>query len=201
MSSCLDKDSYDKIWDVLIFPQIQKHFKRFENYLYIPATIKDDIWEQYVVLNKKIKSSYMQDPSKLLDRHKVAACYMCAICMAKPIRVKDGAISNKEAIYVANELVAIATGMDIVANYAEAAAVEDTKLTGDEKEKIIECLKDGLVYPNKNSNKNEVNHGEYILNYAMELYFAKQEEKLNLLSIAHELYLLEVLTLRSEKVY
>lgn len=41
---------------------------------------------------------------------------------------------------------------------------------------------------------NLVNHGDYLTNYSNEIYFAVSEGNINILSIAHELYLLEVLT-------
>ena len=39
-----------------------------------------------------------------------------------------------------------------------------------------------------------VNHGQYLDNFASELYFSISEGNINILSVAHELYLLEVIT-------
>lgn len=79
MSACLDRASYDKIWEQLIFLESQNYTKEFEPFVSLTPNAQEEIWQKYVALNQKCKQTYMKDVSKLLDRHKVAACYMIAI--------------------------------------------------------------------------------------------------------------------------
>ena len=184
-----DFDSFDNIWSKLISEEIKKYEDAFSPFIYSINSAKDEVWKVYSSLNEECKRLYMADGSKKLDRHKVAACYMIAICTVKPVKLCQ---NNKyeESIFVVNELIAINIGMSIVAAYAISAAEEDKSLDSNEKKRIINSFKDGLKYPEKTL----THHGEYISNYATELYFGGEEGKLNTLSIAHELYLLEVLT-------
>lgn len=55
---------------------------------------------------------------------------------------------------------------------------------------MISKFEKGIKIPDDNL----VNHGIYIQNYANELHFNASEGNISILSIAHELYLLEVIT-------
>ena len=195
MISGLDNASYDIIWDKLILPEIEQYVKKFEPYIYVSPTAKDEIWKQYVFLNTKFKNQYMQDPSKILDRHKVAACYMVAICNVKPLRFNKPSITKPNNYFIANELVAISVATTLIVNFVIAAAKNNSALIESQKQEICDKFKDGISFPEKEI----TNHGEYITNYAMELYLSNIQSDFNLLSIAHELYLLEALTMRQTK--
>ncbi len=192
MITGLDNESYNIIWDKLIFPEIEQYVKKFEPYIYVSPTAKDEIWKQYVFLNTKLKNQYMQDSSKILDRHKVAACYMVAICNVKPLRFNKPSITKPNNFFIANELVAISMATTLVVNFVIAATESSAVLTEIQKNEICNKFKDGICFPEKEI----TNHGEYITNYAMELYLSNMQSDFNLLSIAHELYLLEALTMR-----
>ena len=192
MITGLDNESYNIIWDKLIFPEIEQYVKKFEPYIYVSPTAKDEIWKQYVFLNTKLKNQYMQDSSKILDRHKVAACYMVAICNVKPLRFNKPSITKPNNYFIANELVAISMATTLVVNFVIAATKSSAVLTEIQKNEICNKFKDGICFPEKEI----TNHGEYITNYAMELYLSNMQSDFNLLSIAHELYLLEALTMR-----
>ncbi len=192
MITGLDNESYNIIWDKLIFPEIEQYVKKFEPYIYVSPTAKDEIWKQYVFLNTKLKNQYMQDSSKILDRHKVAACYMVAICNVKPLRFNKPSITKPNNFFIANELVAISMATTLVVNFVITATESSAVLTEIQKNEICNKFKDGICFPEKEI----TNHGEYITNYAMELYLSNMQSDFNLLSIAHELYLLEALTMR-----
>ena len=191
MITGLDNESYDIIWDKLILPELKQYVKKFEPYIYFSQAAKDEIWKQYVFLNTKLKNQYMQDSSKILDRHKVAACYMVAICNVKPLRFNKPSIAKPNNYFIANELVAISVATTLVVNFVIAATKNSSALTETQKQEIYDKFKDGICFPEKEI----TNHGEYITNYAMELYLSNIKSDFNLLSIAHELYLLEALTM------
>ena len=58
------------------------------------------------------------------------------------------------------------------------------------KEELIKKFDNGIKIPQGNL----LNHGDYISNFANELNFCMKEDSLNILALAHELYLLEVIT-------
>lgn len=60
----------------------------------------------------------------------------------------------------------------------------------EEKDKYLAKFKNGIKIPTENL----VNHGDYLENFANEIHFAVSEGNANILSFAHELYLLEVIT-------
>ena len=70
------------------------------------------------------------------------------------------------------------------------AAIKEKSIDAKVKKKEIEKFTNGINWP-----KSElVNHGQYLSNYASELHYAIEEGSINILSVAHELYLLEVIT-------
>ena len=60
-------------------------------------------------------------------------------------------------------------------------------MTVDEREALKKTFEDGVAIP-------QTSHGNYIENYANEIYFSLRDSSLSILSVAHELFLLEMYT-------
>lgn len=186
-----DKESYNNIWDRIIEPYLEEFKSIYTPEIDVSPFAKDIIWNNYTKWNALCKNRYMKDPHGLLDRHKVAACYLIAIATAKPMRfpnVFDNDIENEHI--VANELLAISVGFSVLRAYIESAIHQNRTIEDEERERLLDLYKSGIVYPGDI----DVNHGDYITNYASEIYYAIEEGSINLLSISHELFLLELYT-------
>lgn len=164
-----DRESYFYICNELIEKEI-------DNYC--------DIYQGSIELIPNCKDNYMQDPNGKIDRHKVVACYMIAIASVKPMRF----IKKHEEYIAINESLAITVGFSMLRAFF--LAMVDKKKSGEEREFLISQFNKGIHIPDNSL----VNHGQYLDNFASELYFAISEGSINILSVAHELFLLEVIT-------
>ncbi|MBR2408368.1 MAG: hypothetical protein IKB07_05370 [Lachnospiraceae bacterium] len=184
-----DRASYEVIWDKVISEEISNYQTVYTNCIELIPNIKEEIWEKYVSLNNHCKSNYMRASVVRLDRHKVAACYMIAIATLRPMRFTKK-IDGRDIPLAINETLAITVGLSIVRAFAIAAIQENGDITQEDKDSLMKKFDDGIRVPDSVL----VNHGAYIDNYANELFFTISEGSINVLSIAHELYLLEVIT-------
>lgn len=188
-----DKKSFDIIWENIIEKEIELYAKRYWSLIKLIPFAKEAVWEKYCSLNKHCKNVYMINPDGKLDRHKVAACYLCSIALEKPIRIKqqENKTKNDDLYYVINERLAITTGLSILRGFLESSIRTTYKDDEGKMNELLLKIKDGIKIPNDE----EIHHGAYLDNFASEIYYATKEGKLHVLSIAHELYLLELLTL------
>ncbi|MBO5474341.1 MAG: hypothetical protein J6A08_11260 [Lachnospiraceae bacterium] len=184
-----DRDSYEMIWDKVIRKEIDNYQSSYVNCIELIPNVKEEIWKKYVSLNVYCKNNYMKSPEGKIDRHKVAACYMIAIAMLRPMRFVQK-IDNKEVPLAINEMLAITVGLSLVRAFAIAAIKENDSINKEDADILVAKFEDGIKIPEGNL----VNHGVYLENYANEIYFAASEGKISVLSLAHELYLLEVIT-------
>ena len=185
-----DRDSYLLICKNLIEKEIQNYQNVYFNKIDLIPNWQEEVWEKYVQLNYYCKTNYMKSSSGKIDRHKVAACYMIAISTTKPMRLGK---SNGEYNAI-NESLAITVGLSLVRAFAIAAIKDNKTLSRNETEELVTKFENGIEVPKGAL----VNHGRYLDNYASELYFGVLEGNINILSIAHELYLLEVITRMSK---
>ncbi len=184
-----DRDSYEMIWEKVICKELDNYQSLYVNCIELIPNVKEEIWEKYVALNAYCKINYMKSPEGKIDRHKVAACYMIAIAMIRPMRfVKK--IDNREVPLAINEILAITVGLSLVRAFAIAAIRENKNISTEDADGLVAKFDDGIKVPEGHL----VNHGNYLDNYANEIYFATSEGKICILSLAHELYLLEVIT-------
>ena len=184
-----DRDSYEVIWTKVISKEINNYQSLNVNCIELIPNLKEEIWEEYVLLNAYCKNNYMKSSEGKIDRHKVAACYMIAIAMLKPMKfIKK--IDNKEVPLAINETLAITVGLSLVRAFAIAAIQENKNTNKEAIEMLVAKFKNGIKVPQGDL----VNHGSYIDNFANEIHFAASEGKMCILSLAHELYLLEVIT-------
>lgn len=182
-----DRGAYEQIWTKLIEAEMNGFASDFSPGSKIATAVKMDfqiipmakelIWSRYCYYNRKCKALYMGEPKDgviLLDRHKAAACYMAAIVSSQPMIIRDPS-SNGVSTYPINEYLAITSGLSLLTSYIRSERNDP------------EFLPNGILCPT-------AGHGEYYTNFADELRFAFLDGTVNVLSIAHELFLLEELT-------
>lgn len=179
-----DRESYLYICNELIEKEICNYCDVYKDSLELIPNWKEEIWDKYVQLNRYCKNNYMQEAMGKIDRHKVVACYMIAIASVKPMRF----IKKHEKYIAVNESLAITVGLSMLRAFF--LAMVDEKKSGEERKILISKFDKGIKVPDNSL----VNHGQYLDNFASELYFAISEGNINILSVAHELYLLEVIT-------
>ena len=179
-----DRESYLYICNELIEKEICNYCDVYKGSLELIPNWKEEIWDKYVQLNRYCKDNYMKEAMGKIDRHKVAACYIIAIASVKPMRF----IKKHEKYIAVNESLAITVGFSILRAFF--LAMVDEKKSGEERKILTSKFNKGIKVPDNSL----VNHGQYLDNFASELYFAISEGNINILSVAHELYLLEVIT-------
>lgn len=178
-----DQESYNLIWEKIINTEIDNYERQYPGCISEIPLAKDEIWNEYIRLNQYTKINYMKNPEGLLDRHKVAACYMIAICNIRPMRFL---IESEDILPLAiNEKLAITVGFSLV----RAFVVSDIEKKTENSSELKAKFDNGLYIPQE-----FINHGDYIDNYANGLRYACQDGKLCVLSLAHELFLLEAMT-------
>lgn len=184
-----DRASYEMIWERVIRKELDNYRSLYVNCIEFIPNIKEEIWDKYVSLNTYCKTTYMKSAKEKIDRHKVAACYMIAIAMLRPMRFV-AKIDNREVPLAINETLAITVGLSLVRAFAIAAIRANEDINKEEADVLVAKFDGGIKIPEGHL----VNHGVYWDNYANEIYFAASEGKMCILSLAHELYLLEVIT-------
>lgn len=186
-----DRQGFEKIWTIVIHPEMQKYIRTYDGIVKENPNAKETIWHNYVMLNAKCKNTYMKSPDKKLDRHKVATCYLFAICLTEPILYDENILSDDPDYYFTfNERIALTTALSILTAYIKETIQLNDNLSDSEKDKLKEKFKNGIKFPDYLL----VNHGEYLNNFLSEIHYTMKEENINILATAHELYLLEVLT-------
>ena len=190
----MDRNSYEKLWEIVIQPEINTFiddfsydasvFQELRLRLRVAPDAKELIWSRYCYYNRKCKALYMKPPTTneefLLDRHKVSACYMAAITSAQPM-ILSSLDSDEVSDYPISEFLSISTGLSLLCAFLK---------TEDLPSEQLDYVRNGILYPPKDM----VSHGEYLNNFARELHFAYLDGTLNVLSLAHELFLLEVIS-------
>ncbi len=191
----MDRNSYEKLWEIVIQPEIKAFsddfscdtksaFQDLRLRLQVAPDAKELIWSRYCYYNRKCKALFMKSPVAneefLLDRHKVSACYMAAITSAQPM-ILSSQDSHKVSDYPISEFLSISTGLSLLCAFLKTEDIPSEQLAR---------VQNGILYPPTDM----VSHGEYLNNFARELHFAYLDGTLNILSLAHELFLLEVIS-------
>ncbi len=184
----LDSQSYSKIWKNGILPLINLYLEKNDDLSLSDdeETVKNKIWEAYEYFNNKCRK-YMNKNVKRLDRHKVCACYIFAILKCNPLR--HNVQENEDTIFVPTEQLAISIGLTLLRSFLISKFDRNDEIKPkDIYEKDNAIFKNGFVFPCQD----EVGHGQYRDNFAIELFFTMKEENYNILSLSHSLYLLEM---------
>lgn len=186
-----DEVSYEKIWNALIAPEINNYIKKKHGCVDRIPHAKSAIWNEYRRLNEYCKLNYMQNgKAARIDRHKVAACYMLAICTVRPLYFTVKELNDLTLPVAINETLAITVGLSLLRAFILSSLHTNTDCSSAEKKRLHDVFDGGIFIPSGDM----VNHGDYIENYANELYYAVSDGKACILSVSHELYLLELLT-------
>lgn len=187
----IDRNSYEKLWDNGIVPAINK-YKSACPLLSIHPNAKELIWNNYYEFNEQCKKNYMINPEDKIDRHKVCACYIYAIVKSHVITVEN-ITDNEDSFLLVNEFIAISIGLSLLRAFIILNAKTSNDITAEKKRSTISKVFNGIRIP-------ECNHGEYLSNFATELYYTRQENTYNILSLAHTLFLLEIHSTETEKI-
>lgn len=187
-----DRESFDLMWKKVIWPEIQDYLERYYGAIECIPQAKSIIWQKYCELNEYCKRNYMKSQEEKIDRHKVAACYMLAICIVHPIYILDESRDKICLCPAVNEQIAITVGFSLLRAFVESSIKENERVdsTTEELKRLEAIFSGGIKIPEGNL----VNHGDYIENFANELHYAVSDGKACILSVAHELYLLELYT-------
>lgn len=95
------------------------------NALSINKTAYKSIYKFYEKKRIEIRTIYMADASKPIDRHKTAACMMYAILRAKVFKINKSIPCLPEPIRLANEYLAFYVAINIIEQYKRTDADEN----------------------------------------------------------------------------
>jgi hypothetical protein len=191
------KSKSDNIWD----GERGEEFSKFLcNKL---LALRTDIEEEYTYRNKRIKREFMEDRNGLLDRHKCAAVFMISFLNRFELTpAEEESVKNIVGVNLIKERLAGVLGLSIIVTMI-SEELEDWKekkasgqITTDEDERKYEGCKETVDYLRSNHN-NVTFPGvicdtkQYPYNWILELYYAKKENRLFVLSLANELFCIE----------
>lgn len=168
----MNQSEYEKIVKNIIIPLADELLSSKNNELYNAIKIKKEFDD---ILLKKINKliRYLKNNiviSNEIDRHKIAACLMCAIVDYSPFKIcKKG--YNCEELFFANELLAIYSAISLLECYTPSLKIK---------------------FPNTTYEKRVIN--PYVRTLCTSLYISKNNKqvKYTLLSNANILFLLEM---------
>lgn len=189
----MDKNSYQKIWDVIINPTIQDYQNQYSEIM-VSYNAQEAIWQEYVYFNKHAKITYMQKTTGKLDRHKVCACYMYAIMKANILSCRLAGSDTERRYLALNENLAITVGMSVLRAFVLSSINSSDELPEEKKEILSKRIDNGIVFP-------DCNHGDYRNNFVTELHYTRMENNYNILSLANTLFLLETHTLQTDVIH
>lgn len=187
----LDYSSYEKYYDQIIYPVMLEYEEKNAGVILSPNA-KEKIWDSYAEFNMHCKKHYMKDQEKLIDRHKLIACYMYAILQAEPIFCTISFQQGDNSALLLNERLSLCFGMTML----RALICEEItylKANRDFKDKIRSIFEDDICFP-------KTNHGDYKHNLLVQLYHTRMEKNYNILSLAETLYLLECFNLAKNQI-
>lgn len=131
-----NREVYSLLWDKVIAPEIEELSRQDMVTCGCLSKACDDIWDAYVEFNIHASNTYLNVPDAQIDRHKVAACYMCAIMDAMPLDVSGVAMKDNEFAYLSNERLAVTTGVSTLGmfDFAVLAEIEAQRRNGHDPE-------------------------------------------------------------------
>lgn len=175
-----DYKSYEQYYDIGINPIIVELQRKYSNVL-VKKEAKEEIWLEYKFFNDLCKG-HMREHENLLDRHKVVACYMCAIEKAGVLLQTDAFQIGDDSLLLLNERLAMTFGMSLlrslIVDMAEKLKQKDIK------DKVLEAFDNDIAFP-------KCTHGEHKDNILWQLFYTRKDNSYNVLLLAEMLYLLE----------
>ena len=181
----MDFNTYSCYCTKVLEPVLQKYCVENSGVI-VNSRHKEIIWEYYQEFNRHCKQHYMSNPSHLIDRHKVVACYMYAIEKDHVITVVQSLKDGDDSNLMLNERLSFCFGMTMLRSFImNLIAYIDND---EKKDRAVKSFDNGFCFP-------ECNHGDYKNNFLSQLYFTHRENNYNILSLANSLYFLEIFTL------
>lgn len=205
------RDVYEDIWNDVISTEIDylsgQRGVSCEN----KDSAKERIWDAYCELNWHSAHTYLEKKDGLLDRHKVAACYIYAILSALPLDVDTIDPEANRGAYLSNERLAITVGISVLGMFDraiveslssawnrqglsnaaaeklqnEAFAMRDSPfLTPAEAAEVIELIDTGLDFPRRFPTP----EGSYYDSVLVALCYTEIEDSYNVPLLALLLY-------------
>lgn len=168
------KELVEAVWKNI--KQTTTYYKKSNKNIVLNESKKDEFKNEFENMYKEIRSKYMKENVKFLDRHKTAA--LIIVCMTK---CELTYLENKDEnlVYLGNEMFST----EIAFNWMLNSLNKTLRKNG------IKELKD-YILPEPFTCKTR-----YFEVFCRNLYFAKMDFVLNPLEIAEKLFLIEYITL------
>lgn len=171
------KETIELIWDKVL--EESEKIAKDNNDIIMYYDSYEVFESNFYYFDKLIRENFMKKPDEHLDRHKVAAVIICALVNNDILGIKADAKSKYEGeIFLANEKIAF--------NIALSYMYEELLIAFTEKKVPYESVFKEYVFPNPYSCDTN-----YDLVLCRDLYYAKTYFKLDPLSIANMLFLIE----------
>lgn len=202
-------ETFDRFWALLIEPEISELCREAGVSCPDLDRARDAIHDAYNAINRHYTENYMRNPTDLLDRHKVAACYSMAIVAAEPLIVAPDVIQQTYDLNLgierkledkdrgvimaslANGRLALSVGCSILLSYTRRSVRALGHPNVDEE--IIK-LGDNPKFPGED----EVAHGQYAMDLANYLCICGMEESFDVLLLGMIYYGIERETVRKQ---
>ena len=132
-------EDYGNFYNIVIKGYIDELLK-FDSEKCNALLLKEDayknIYHYYEKKRIEIRSVYMSDASKPIDRHKTAACMMYAILRSKVFKINKSIPCLPEPIRLANEYLAFYVAINIIEQY-KRSDMKDGRVINDNYQLII----------------------------------------------------------------
>ncbi len=175
---------FDEIWNTILKPYIKYELSQNSSYQVSDTTenfskARRDIESSYNTARDGIKSNFMKDPKKLLDRHKVPACLYSAVANTSLIKVFGGSVEQDR---LANAGLAFHVSISVLLSFMINGADTDYKQY---------LKKNGVQFPR---GKNVDSTESYLVQTIITLCHAQKHNKLDILMLANIFFMLEAYT-------
>lgn len=165
----------DNAW-ILLDEEYSKYSEKNAN-LKFDKNAKDKFRALFEQKYEHIMKTYMDKSVENLDRHKVAALIIISLLELSPISLDN---LDEQYLFIANELIALKTGL----------AYMTKKLNEKLSEKNINKSMEKFIFPEAQSCNTS-----YMDIMCRNLYYARNDYKLNPLDLAERLFLVEYISL------
>jgi len=173
---------FGKVWDIIIKPFLENTLNKHKSLYSVDSTDNNsqsrrDIESWYNSLRAMVKADFMKNGNKLLDRHKISACFYIAVAEVAPIKTFGGSLDKDRLINA------------YLAFYVASGILLSFMCNGSKDAAYSQFLKsEGLQYPVcKNSDSTE----PYVIQTVKGLAHAHKRNGLNVLALANVFRLLE----------
>lgn len=109
-------EEFDIIWNDGIEPEAKDIVDANEGTVEFYQESKMQVFDRYSEINQRCKRDFMHDTVGLLDRHKVSASMILAICQTRLLYNKQKKDSDGKE-YVFNEILALKVGLQLLKGY------------------------------------------------------------------------------------